>query len=41
MGVFSEMSRPGALGTKEKMPMPRLSSLVAAKGLLWDRAEDF
>ncbi len=26
-------SRPGALGTKEKMPMTHWSSLVAAKGL--------
>ena len=28
-----EMSRPGALGTKEKTPMARRSSLIAARGL--------
>jgi hypothetical protein len=31
------MSRPGDFGTKEKIPMAHLSSLVAIRGLQWEK----
>jgi hypothetical protein len=43
IGVFSGVtggSRPGDFGTKEKIPMPHCSSLVATKSLLESQKGD-